>query len=495
MSITHHIYTTHVYGKQGGRMLRSTTPGKTQLIYAQEGIITPEMRHVANREEASPEQLRELIALGQVIIPANTHHNSLEPTGIGKALSCKVNVNFGASELSKDIGAELGKLDASIGKQASKYAADTVMDLTTIKDVAYMTAIRKAVIEKSSVPVGTVPIYQAFEQYGFNFTAEQLLAVIREQAEQGVDYMTIHAGVLKEFLPFAFKERITKIVSRGGGLIAHWMIKHNKQNPLYTHFDAICDIFREHDVTFSLGDGLRPGCLHDANDKAQFSELQTLGHLTKRAWEKGCQVMIEGPGHIPSHLIAMNAEKEELLCHGAPFYTLGPLVTDVFPGYDHITSAIGAHIIGRAGASLLCYVTPAEHLALPNCQEVKEGLIAYRIAAHAVDLANASSGKTISGKVRRSREWDDALSRARFSMKWSDQINLSADPETAARKFVNGMYASKTEAEREAMITQWKTTGKLAEPKFCSMCGDACPMGGFAEEFADEQVRDYFKSI
>lgn len=410
----------------------------TQMHFARSGVITEEMQHVAEREGVAPEFVRDEIASGRAIIPANIRHTSLIPTLIGKNSRCKINANIGNSATTSDEQEELKKLHAAV-----HFGADTVMDLSTGGDIP---RIRQAIIDASPVPVGTVPIYEALTRVRKieELTPELLLGVIEEQAKQGVDYMTIHAGVLREYLPFT-NNRITGIVSRGGSILAQWMSVHGKQNPLHAHFDEICEIFKKYDVSFSLGDGLRPGCLADANDRAQFAELDTLGKLTLRAWDHHVQVMIEGPGHVPMHLVAENVRREEEVCHGAPFYVLGPLVTDVAPGYDHITSAIGAAIAGWTGAALLCYVTPAEHLSLPNLGDVRQGVIAYRIAAHAADVARGRKG---------ARDWDDELSRARFAFDWERQFALALDPEGARAKHDETL-------PQEGM--------KVA--RFCSMCG------------------------
>ncbi|OFV83964.1 MAG: phosphomethylpyrimidine synthase, partial [Acidobacteria bacterium RIFCSPHIGHO2_02_FULL_67_57] len=373
------------------------------MHYARQGVITEEMEYVARREKVDAEFVRAEVARGRAIIPANLHHTSLEPMIIGTNFTCKINANIGNSAVSSNIEEELKKLRFSV-----EYGSDTVMDLSTGGDLP---RIRRAIIEASPVPVGTVPIYEAITRVkrAEDLTIGVLLEVIEEQAEQGVDYMTIHAGVLREFLPL-IRSRITGIVSRGGALLAQWMAFHHKQNPLYDHFDDICKIFKKHDVSFSLGDGLRPGCLADASDEAQFAELKVLGELTLKAWEHDVQVMIEGPGHVPMDKIKEQVDKEMELCHEAPFYTLGPLVTDIAPGYDHITSAIGAAMIGWYGASLLCYVTPKEHLGLPGPEDVKQGVIAYKIAAHAADVARRRPG---------ARDRDDALSYARFLFDWN----------------------------------------------------------------------------
>jgi phosphomethylpyrimidine synthase len=377
---------------------RLSDPVRTQMHYARQGVITEEMMYVAQRENLPPELVRSEVARGRMIIPANIRHTNLEPMAIGIAARCKINANIGNSAVTSNIEEELEKLRYSI-----RFGADTVMDLSTGGDLE---AIRRAIIANSPVPVGTVPVYEAVTRVRRveDITPELMLEVIEEQAEQGVDYMTIHAGILVEYIPLAAK-RITGIVSRGGSILAQWMVRNHRQNMLYERFEDICKIFQKYDVAFSLGDGLRPGCLADASDEAQFAELKTLGELTKKAWEYDVQVMIEGPGHVPMDQIQMQVEKEMELCHEAPFYTLGPLVTDIAPGYDHITSAIGAAMIGWYGASMLCYVTPKEHLGLPNKEDVRAGIIAYKIAAHAADIARKRPG---------ARDRDDELSRARY---------------------------------------------------------------------------------
>lgn len=410
----------------------------TQMQQARQGIITEQMKQVAGRESLSPEMVRREIAGGRMIIPANINHQNLEPIGIGLTCSCKINANIGNSAVTSKIDQELNKLHMAV-----HLGSDTAMDLSTGGNIP---EIRKRIIAASPIPIGTVPIYEAISRVRKieDLTADILLKVIEEQAEQGVDYMTIHAGVLRDMLPLT-KKRITGIVSRGGSLMAQWMTIHNRENPLYTHYDEICEIFKKHDVSFSLGDGLRPGCLADASDSAQFAELEVLGELTLAAWKHDVQVMVEGPGHIPFDQIAMNVEKQQKICHGAPFYVLGPLVTDIAPGYDHITSAIGATVAGHAGASLLCYVTPKEHLGLPNTEDVRQGVIAYKIAAHASDVSRHRIG---------ARERDDAISRARFAFNWKDQFALSLDPETAQK-----MHDEALPAEG------------FKEAHFCSMCG------------------------
>jgi phosphomethylpyrimidine synthase len=410
----------------------------SQMHYARKGVITEEMQYVAQREKLTPELVRDEVARGRAIVPANINHRNLEPMGIGSAFFCKINANIGNSATTSDVDAELEKLHRAV-----HYGSDTVMDLSTGGDIPM---IRKAIINASPVPIGTVPIYEALSRVRRpeDLTIQILLEVIEEQAEQGVDYMTIHAGVLREFVPLT-RNRITGIVSRGGALLAQWMSFHKKQNFLYENYDAICKIFQKHDVSFSLGDGLRPGCLHDASDEAQFAELKVLGELTKKAWEYDVQVMIEGPGHIPMDQIELQVQKENEMCHEAPFYTLGPLVTDIAPGYDHITSAIGAAMIGWHGASMLCYVTPKEHLGLPNADDVRQGVIAYKIAAHAADIARHRPG---------ARDRDDALSYARFLFDWNKQFELSLDPETARK-----------------MHDETLPDESYKEAKFCSMCG------------------------
>ncbi len=431
---------------------------RTQMHYARKGIVTEEMEYVARREKLAPQLVREEVARGRMIIPANIHHMNLEPMAIGVASKCKINSNIGNSAVTSDIEGELEKLRYSV-----KYGADTVMDLSTGGDIP---AIRKAIIADSPIPIGTVPIYEALSRVRRveDLTGDIMLEVIEEQAEQGVDYMTIHAGVLVQYVPLAAK-RITGIVSRGGSILAEWMVKNHKQNMLYERFEDICKIFQKHDVSFSLGDGLRPGCVADASDAAQFAELKTLGELTRKAWEYDVQVMIEGPGHIPMDQIQLQVEKERELCYEAPFYTLGPLVTDIAPGYDHITSAIGAAMIGWHGASMLCYVTPKEHLGLPNREDVKLGIIAYKIAAHAADIARHRPG---------ARDRDDELSRARYSFDWNRQFDLSLDPETA-----------------RAMHDETLPEEGFKDAHFCSMCGPKfCSMNISAkvESFTEEEA-------
>ncbi|MFM7845960.1 MAG: phosphomethylpyrimidine synthase ThiC, partial [Planctomycetota bacterium] len=380
----------------------------TQLEAARAGQVTPEMEFVARREKLTAELVRQEVAAGRMVIPANKVHlqGRLEPMAIGIAATCKINANIGNSAVTSNVGEELDKLHAAV-----HYGADTVMDLSTGKDID---RIRQEIIAASPVPIGTVPIYQMLEELGGNIEdmrAQHFLDMVEHQAKQGVDYMTVHCGVLLEHLHLS-TNRVTGIVSRGGSLISKWMVAHRQQNPLYTHFDQLCEIMREYDVTWSLGDGLRPGSIADASDAAQFAELEVLGGLVERGWANGTQVMVEGPGHIPMDQIDMNIKKQIEICKGAPFYVLGPLVTDIAPGYDHITSAIGGALAGWSGAAMLCYVTPKEHLGLPNREDVKQGVIAYKIAAHAADLARHRPG---------ARDRDDALSRARFAFDWNEQ--------------------------------------------------------------------------
>ncbi len=390
---------------------------KTQLEFAQAGIVTPQMRRVAEREgHLTPEQVRQEVAAGRMIIPANHVHLSykLDVCAIGRAAKTKINANMGASPVSSSIDEELEKLHWAV-----RWGADTVMDLSTGGD---LNRCREAIIQNSTVPIGTVPIYSMIIGRSIeDLTYDIILKELENQAKQGVDYFTIHAGVLREHLPYV-KNRLIGIVSRGGSLLAKWMIHHGKQNPMYEIFDDICDIMREYDVAFSLGDGLRPGGLADASDEAQLRELATLGELTQRAWEKGCQVMVEGPGHVPFDQIEYNMKLQRRLCHGAPFYVLGPLVTDIFPGYDHITSCIGATAAAYHGAAMLCYVTPKEHLGLPKKDDVKQGCVAYKIAAHAADVALGIPG---------TRDRDDELTKARAALNWQRHFELSFDPDLA----------------------------------------------------------------
>ena len=452
---------------------RSGHKNVSQMHYGRQGIITEEMNFVAQRENLPAELIRAEVARGRMIIPANINHTNLEPMCIGIASRCKVNANIGASPNTSDITKEVDKLKLSI-----KYGADTVMDLST--GGGNLDEIRTAIINASPVPIGTVPVYQAVESvHGRieNLTADDFLHVIEKHAQQGVDYQTIHAGILIEHLPLV-RSRITGIVSRGGGIIAKWMLHHHKQNPLYTHFDDIIEIFKKYDVSFSLGDSLRPGCTHDASDEAQLAELKTLGQLTRRAWGHEVQVMVEGPGHVPMDQIEFNVKKQMEECSSpplnaldldplasnaneqmekfnvlgpAPFYVLGPLVTDIAPGYDHITSGIGAAMAGWYGTAMLCYVTPKEHLGLPNAEDVRNGLIAYKIAAHAADIGRHRQG---------ARDRDDELSAARYNFDWNRQFELSLDPERAKEYHDETLPAD---------------IYKTAE--FCSMCGPKfCPM-------------------
>ena len=389
----------------------------TQLEHARLGTVTPEMRRVAEREKhLTPEQVRDEVAAGRMIIPANKVHlgYSLDPMCIGRAGLTKVNANMGASPVSSGTDEEVEKL-----RWAERWGADTVMDLSTGGD---LDATREAIIRNARVPIGTVPIYSMIIGRSIEeLTLDVILETLRHQARQGVDYFTVHAGVAREHLPF-IRKRLIGVVSRGGSLLAKWMLHHGQENPMFTHFEAICDVMREYDVSFSLGDGLRPGGLADATDEAQLGELDRLGELTERAWRKGCQVMVEGPGHVPFDQIEYNMKLQRQRCHGAPFYVLGPLVTDVFPGYDHITSAIGATSAGYHGAAMLCYVTPKEHLGLPKRDDVKQGCIAYKIAAHASDVALGIPG---------ARDWDDDLTRARAALNWEKHFDLAFDSDTA----------------------------------------------------------------
>ncbi len=437
----------------------------TQLLAAKEGTITPEMEYVAKRENLTPELVRDEVAAGRMVIPANKVHlqGVLEPMGIGLAAKCKINANIGNSAVTSDLDGELDKLHVAV-----HHGADTVMDLSTGKNID---EIRKQIIEKSPVPIGTVPMYQMLEELGGHMEEMQpqnFLDMVEHQAKQGVDYMTIHCGILLEHLHLT-TNRVTGIVSRGGSLIAKWMMAHRKQNPLYTHFDDLCDIMRQYDVTWSLGDSLRPGSLADASDAAQFSELDVLGELTRRGRANGTQVMVEGPGHVPMDQIEMNMKRQQEVCDGAPFYVLGPLVTDIAPGYDHITSAIGAALAGWHGAAMLCYVTPKEHLGLPEKDDVKQGVIAYKIAAHAADVARHRPG---------ARDRDDALSKARFSFDWNEQFRLSLDPETA-------------QAYHDQTLPQ--DTFKSAH--FCSMCGPKYCSMKITEEIREMASQDELISL
>ncbi len=430
----------------------------SQMHYARRGEITPEMEFIALREGVAPEFVRDEVARGRAIIPANINHPESEPMIIGRNFLVKINANIGNSAVSSSIEEEVEKMT-----WATRWGADTVMDLSTGKNIH---ETREWILRNSPVPIGTVPIYQALEKVRGkveDLTWEVYRDTLIEQAEQGVDYFTIHAGVLLRYVPLTAK-RVTGIVSRGGSILAQWCLLHHEENFLYTRFEEICEIMKAYDVAFSLGDGLRPGCGADANDEAQFGELEALGELTKIAWAHDVQVMIEGPGHVRMHQIKENMERQLAVCHEAPFYTLGPLVTDIAPGYDHITSAIGAAMIGWFGTAMLCYVTPKEHLGLPNKKDVKDGVIAYKIAAHAADLAKGHPG---------AHEWDDVLSKARFEFRWEDQFELSLDP-TTAREFHD-----------ETLPAQ---AAKVAH--FCSMCGPH-----FCSMRISQDVRDYAASL
>ena len=422
---------------------------RTQMHLARQGVVSPEMARVAEREQLDPEAIRQEVAAGRMIIPANVEHERLDPMAIGQLARVKINANIGNSPTTSSLQEEVDKLTIS-----EKWGADTVMDLSTGKRID---ETREAIVAAATVPIGTVPIYQAVEKVKRieDLGPELLVDNIEHQARQGVDYMTIHAGVRLEHLPLC-QHRVTGIVSRGGGILARWMVHHMRENPLYERFDDILEICRRYDVSISLGDGLRPGSIADASDAAQFAELKTLGELTERAWEREVQVMIEGPGHIPMDQLEMNVRRQREICHDAPFYTLGPLVTDIAPGYDHITSAIGAAIIAQAGTAMLCYVTPKEHLGLPDAEDVKQGLIAYRIAAHAADLARGD---------RRAAAWDRELSKARFEFDWRRQFALALDPATA-----------------QAMHDETLADDYFKTAEFCSMCGPKyCPMHNFKD--------------
>lgn len=417
----------------------------TQLHYAKQGIITPEMEFIAIRENLTPEFVRDEVAKGRAIIPSNINHPEAEPMIIGRNFHVKINANIGNSAVSSSIAEEVEKMT-----WATRWGADTIMDLSTGKNIH---TTREWIVRNSPVPIGTVPIYQALEKVkgvAEDLTWEVYRDTLIEQAEQGVDYFTIHAGVLLRYVPLT-AGRVTGIVSRGGSIMAQWCLYHHKENFLYTHFEDICEIMKAYDIAFSLGDGLRPGSIADANDEAQFAELETLGELTKIAWEHDVQVMVEGPGHVPMHLIKENMDRQLEACHEAPFYTLGPLTTDIAPGYDHITSAIGAAMIGWYGTAMLCYVTPKEHLGLPNKDDVREGVITYKIAAHAADLAKGHPGAQIR---------DDAISKARFEFRWEDQFNLSLDPERAME------YHDETLPADAAKTAHFCS---MCGPKFCSM--------------------------
>jgi len=440
---------------------------QTQMAFARRGEITPAMQFVAEREALPPELVRDEVARGRLVIPANVHHlaRSLQPMAIGKVSRVKINANIGNSAVTSSLDEEVAKLELAV-----KYGADTVMDLSTGRD---LDAVRAAIIDASPVPIGTVPIYQAVlgVKEVTDLTINDFLEVIEHQARQGVDYMTLHAGILLEHLALVYG-RTTGIVSRGGSLHAVWMMAHRKQNPLYEHYDDVLDILRQYDVTISLGDSLRPGCLADASDRAQFAELDTLGELTRRAWERDVQVMVEGPGHIPMDQIEMNVRRMKEVCSEAPFYTLGPLVTDISPGYDHISSAIGAAMIGWHGADMLCYVTPKEHLGLPNAEDVRQGVIAYKIAAHAADVARGRAG---------ARDRDDALSRARYAFDWNEQFRLSLDPERAR------------EYHDETLPAEYFKSAEfcaMCGPKFCSMHHSRTIEDGLAQMAAEAAERE-----
>lgn len=420
------------------RIRKHGTGNVTQMFYAKAGITTEEMKIVAERESLHPELVRREVARGRMVIPANINHIRVTPIAIGIQTTTKINANIGNSALSSDINTELEKLNHAV-----HFGADTVMDLSTGGQI---TEIRQRILHESGVPIGTVPIYEMLSRISKidDLSRELILEVIEEQAEQGVDYMTIHAGILWEHVPLA-ASRITGIVSRGGAIISQWMESHKKQNPFYEHWDDILSICKKHDVTLSLGDAMRPGCTHDASDRAQFAELKTLGELTLKSWKEDVQVMIEGPGHVPMDMIDHNIAEEIRVCYEAPFYVLGPLVTDIAPGYDHITSAIGATQAAFSGASMLCYVTPKEHLGLPDMDDVRAGVIAYKIAAHAGDIARRRYG---------ARNRDDELSKARYNFDWKKQFELSLDPE-------------KAKTMHDETLPQ--ESFKMAE--FCSMCG------------------------
>jgi phosphomethylpyrimidine synthase len=426
----------------------------TQMHYARRGEITEEMRFVALREHMDPETVRAEIAAGRAIIPANINHPEAEPMAIGNRFLVKINANIGNSATSSSIEEEVEKM-----RWAIRWGSDTVMDLSTGEDIH---ETREWILRNSPVPVGTVPIYQALQKVGGqpeDLSFDVFMETLEEQARQGVDYFTIHAGVQLRHVPLTAR-RVTGIVSRGGSILAKWCLAHHQENFLYTRFEEICDLIKQYDVAFSLGDGLRPGSLADANDEAQFAELRTLGELTEIAWRHDVQTMIEGPGHVPMHKIKENVELQQEICHGAPFYTLGPIVTDIAPGYDHITSAIGAAMIGWFGTAMLCYVTPKEHLGLPDRDDVREGVIAYKIAAHAADVAKGHPG---------AQAWDDAMSKARFEFRWRDQFALALDPERA-----------------QSFHDQTLPTEGAKLAHFCSMCGPQ-----FCAMKITQDVRDY----
>lgn len=445
-------------------MVKQTkSTGETEYTCAVAGQVTEAAREVAVRERREPEVIRAGVAAGRIVIPANRHHAGLVPMGIGRELSVKINANLGTSALAGDLSQELAKLETAVA-----YGADTVMDLSTGPDAA---RVRQAVIAHSHVPVGTVPIYDAAGRVDDtrDLSAELLLEVIAEQAAQGVDYMTVHAGLLRRHIPLA-RRRLLGIVSRGGAILAQWMESNQRENPLYERFDDLLAICREHDVTLSLGDGLRPGCLADASDEAQFAELDELGALVRRCREAGVQAMVEGPGHIPLDQIAMNMEREREVCDDAPFYILGPVVTDCAPGYDHITSGIGAALGAMHGAAMLCYVTPKEHLGLPNARDVRDGVIAYRIAAHAADIAKGIPG---------ARDRDDAISRARRDFDWEGQFALALDPAKARELRQEALAESRGGAPAPAESTPAAPAAATApadgkagtDEHYCTMCG------------------------
>jgi len=427
---------------------------RTQMYYAKKGIITPDMEYIASVEQLDPELVRSEVARGRLIIPANINHKHLKPMAIGMASSCKINANIGSSSLASDIEGEIEKVDVCL-----KHGADTIMDLSTGGD---LDSIREAVIKHSSVPIGTVPMYQILHDCHDkieNLTIESMLEVLEKQAKQGVSYFTIHAGFLLQFMPHVAKRKMG-IVSRGGSLMAAWMMHYHKENPFYDAYDDILEICRKYDVSLSLGDSLRPGCLADASDEAQLSELKVLGELTLRAWEKDVQVMIEGPGHVPLNQIERNMKLEREYCHEAPFYILGPLTTDIAAGYDHISSAIGAAVGGWHGASMLCYVTPKEHLGLPNAKDVREGIIAYKIAAHSADIARGRKG---------ARDIDDKMSDARYAFDWNKQFELCLDPDRAKE------YHDETLPQ-----------DVFKEAEFCSMCGPKFCSYKITQKIVDE---------
>lgn len=443
----------------------------TQMHYARQGIITPEMEYVALREHCDVEKVREQVASGKAIIPNNINHPESEPMIIGNAFTTKINANIGNSAVTSSIREEVDKL-----RWATRWGADTVMDLSTGNDIH---TTREWILRNSPVPIGTVPIYQALEKVdgvAEDLTWEIFRDTVIEQCEQGVDYMTIHAGVRLPFVPLTTK-RVTGIVSRGGSIMAGWCLAHHKESFLYENFDELCEIFARYDVAFSLGDGLRPGSIADANDAAQFAELKTIGELTHRAWEYDVQVMVEGPGHVPLNMVQVNNEKEQEWCGGAPFYTLGPLVTDIAPGYDHITSAIGAANIAMGGTAMLCYVTPKEHLGLPNKDDVKTGVITYKVSAHAADVAKGHPG---------AHEWDDAMSKARFEFRWHDQFALSLDPDTAQA------YHDETLPAEPAKTAHFCS---MCGPKFCSMRISQDIRDAFGDEIDEALATDQKQSL